>query len=122
MASNILPLFFMFVLFLRLDGSGLSEFQLDRNIELLAEATKRIIQQYYSEHASALSIIRFAAHPRADHKQSEIVNRVLLSTKSAMGFVVEEPKYMKFLPFLRFHGILFLDGYKAFRYLIKYIS
>lgn len=112
---NILTLCLILMRFLQLGSGGLSEFQPDHEIEHLAKATKRIIQQYYGEHTSGLSLIQFAMHPQANFKQSEIINRILLSTKTAIGYVLEEPQYMKSSPFLRFHGIILLDGYRAFR-------
>lgn len=98
---------------------ALHEFQLNLEIEHLSDAATQAIRQFYSERASAISLIRLAMHPFAYYKQSEIINRVLLRTKSTIAYVIEEPKLLKFSPFLRFSAILFFDGYDAFRYDIE---
>lgn len=92
-----------------------NEFQTDRDIEILSKATVHIIHNFYAKRANCVSLIRLAVQTRKYYKQSEIINRVLLHTKSTMTYVLEEPKYMKFSPFLRFHAVIFLDSYDSFR-------
>lgn len=107
--------FFLFALFFRIGSCALSEFQPDREIDIMAESVKQIIKRCYRNRASAISLVRLAKQPLTYYKQSEIINRVLLSTKSKISYVVEEPAFMKQSPFLRFNAIIFLDGYDAFR-------
>lgn len=109
--------------FFALRGScTLQEFQANLEIDHLSDAATQIIQQFYSERTSAISLIRLAMQPFAYYKQSEIINRVLLRTKSTIAYVIEEPKQMKYSPFLRSSAILFFDGFNAFRYEIKFFS
>lgn len=114
MASIVLVMFILCEFLLQNGHCTPREFILNREIERLAAAT-RIILQYYSERASALSLIRLALHPHKYYKQSEIINHVLLTTDSTITYVLEEPKYMSLSPFLRTDAILFLDGYESFR-------
>lgn len=93
----------------------LHEFQENLEIDRLSDAATQAIRHFYSGRASAISLIRLAMQPVAQYKQSEIINRVLLKTKSTIAYVIEEPKIMKLSPFLRFSAILFFDGYNAFR-------
>lgn len=115
MSSTLLTSIFLVVLFSQLGNCALNEFQMDREIQLLARATSQIIRQFYSKHASAISLIRLAVHPHTYYKQSEIMNRILLHTEATIAYVIEKPKYMKFTPFLRISAIVWLDGYDAFR-------
>lgn len=93
----------------------LTDFQLNREVDILAGTTTNIIKQFYSKRASALSIIRFSMQARTHFKQSEIINRVLFLSTKSVAYVIEEPTYMKRSPFLRTNGIVFVDGYEAFR-------
>lgn len=115
--SSIIVSAFVLLAFFSLHGScTLREFQSNPEIEHLSDAATQAIRQFYSDQASALSLVRLAVQPFAYYKQSEIINRVLLRTKSTIAYVIEEPKMMRFSPFLRFSAILFFDGYEAFRY------
>lgn len=93
----------------------LHEFQANQEIDQLSDAAIQIIRHVYSGQTSAISLIRLAMQPLAYYRQSDIINRVLLRTKTSIACVIEEPKMMKFSPFLRFSAILFFDGYDAFR-------
>lgn len=115
MPSIVLASFILLAIFSQLGGCTLRELKLNPEIEHLSKAAIRSIRHYYSEQASALSLVRLAMQPATYYKQSEIINRVLLKTKSTIAYVVEEPNAMKLAPFLRFHAIFFFDGYNAFR-------
>lgn len=122
MPSIIVSAFILLAFFSLHSSCTLREFQLNLEIEHLSDAATQVIRHFYSERASALSLIRLAMQPFAYYKQSEIINRILLRTKSTIAYVIEEPKMMKFSSFLRFSAILFFDGYEAFRYyLLKLI-
>lgn len=115
MASPILISFCLIVIFTQLGNCDLTEIQIDREIKLLSRAASNILRQFYSKHASAISLIRLALHPNTYYKQSEIMNRILFHTRSTISYVIEKPKYMKFSPFLRISAIIFVDSYEAFR-------
>lgn len=115
MASPIFISFCLVVLFTQLGNCALTEFQMDREIKLLSKTASHILRQFYSKHASAIFLIRLALHPYTYYKQSEIMNRILLHTRSIICYVIEKPKYMKFSPFLRTNAIIFIDSYEAFR-------
>lgn len=115
MSSTLITVFFFFAIFTQIGNCVLNEYRFNREIDTLARAATNIIKQYYSKRASALSLIHLAMQPLTNFKQSEIINRVILATKSNLAYVVEEPKYMKQSEFLRSNGIIFLDGYEAFR-------
>ncbi|XP_055325489.1 uncharacterized protein LOC129579433 [Sitodiplosis mosellana] len=123
MSPAILTSFFLVVLFSQLGNGALNEFQMDREIKFLARATSHIIRQFYSKRTSAISLIQpFTVQLQKHYKQSEIMNRILLHTKSTMCYVIEWPKYMKYLPFLRACAIIFIDSYAAFRHFYQEIN
>lgn len=115
MSSIFLTSFFVVVLaFLQFGHCGLNEFQMDREVKLLARATSHIIRQVYTKHSPAMSLIPLALKPHTYYKMKECMNRILLHTESSIAFVIEQPKYMKYSPFLRDKAIIWVDGYEAF--------
>lgn len=119
MPSIFVSAFVLLAFFSLHSSCTLHEFQLNLEIDRLSDAATQVIRHFYIKQASALSLIRLAMQPFTYYKQSEIINRVLLRTKSTIAYVIEEPKMMYSSPFLRFNAILFFDGYDAFRYDIK---
>lgn len=116
MASITVTAFVLLAFLSSKSSCTLPEFQFNLEIERLSDAAAQIIRHFYGERASAISLIRSAMQPHAYYKQSEIINRVLLRTESTLAYVIEEPKAMKFAPFLRSDAILFFDSSQAFRY------
>lgn len=94
---------------------NLHEFRFNLEVDRLSDAASQVIRHFYGQRASALSLIQSAMQPFAHHKQSEIINRILLKTKTSIAYVIEEPEVLKNSPFLRTDAILFVDGYEAFR-------
>lgn len=114
MASNVFRILLLIAIF-SVCNCTLNDLQLDRENELLAAAGARILNEVYNGRASAISLIRSATQLATIHRQSDILNRLLLLTDSNVACLLEEPQYMRLSPFLRFEAILFLDGYEAFR-------
>lgn len=115
MRSIVLRTLFPLALLYSLRRCHLREFQLNVEIEQLATAATHTIHQFYSKRATAISLIHLAMQPHTQYKQSEIINGIFLGIKSTITHVAEEPKSIKFSPFLRFNAIMLFDGYDAFR-------
>lgn len=87
----------------------------DRETQLLTEATSNIVQTFYVKRTSSIFITRCSVRPSSNHRQSQILNRLLLSTHSQLTYVIEEPKYVKPTHNLRYNNIFLADTYDGFR-------
>lgn len=72
------------------------------------------IRGFYVQHTPALSITRRSSNLLAYQKQSEIINRILLSTSTEISYTIEEPE--RLLKAVREYNLFFIDGLEAFQY------
>lgn len=89
-------------------------FEQNREVRSIADATVATIRGFYVNHTSILSISRGSSNNLAYQKQSEILNRVLLSTSTEIKYTIEEPGHLK--KTVREFNLFFVDGLDGFGY------
>lgn len=88
----------------------------DEETVLLTKATFNIIEEFYEQRTSFVYITRCTmTSPISYYRQSEIINHLLIATKSKLSYIIEEPKHLREAINLRYHNIFFVDGYQGFR-------
>lgn len=89
-------------------------FQQNKEVRSIAEAMEATIRGFYVKHTPTLSISRSSSSNLACQKQSEILNRILLSTSTEITYTIEEPERLKAA--VRVFNLFFVDGLDGFRY------
>lgn len=70
-------------------------FQENKEVRSIADATVATIRGFYVKNTPVLSISRGSSNYLAYQKQSEILNRILLSTSIEIAYTIEEPEHLK---------------------------
>lgn len=89
-------------------------FQQNKEVRSIADAMEATIRGFYVKNTPVLSISRSSSSNLAYQKQSEILNRILVSTSTEITYTIEEPEHLKAR--VRVFNLFFVDGLDGFRY------
>lgn len=89
-------------------------FAQNKEVRSISDATVATIRDFYERHTPVLAISRASASLLSYQKQSEILNRILLSTSTEISYTIEEPHRFKLA--VRVYNVFFVDGLEGFRY------
>lgn len=94
-------------------------FEQNRDVRSIADATVATIRGFYVHYTSVLSISRGSSNNLSYQKQSEILNRILLSTSTEISYTIEEPGHLKAAA--RVFNLFFVDGLDGFGYVLCHV-
>lgn len=89
-------------------------FQQNKEVRSIGDATIATIRGFYVKKTPVLSISRVSTTGLAYQKQSEILNRITLSTSTEIAYTIENPESLK--KAARVYNLFFVDGMNGFRY------